>query len=72
MTKLTGREAGKLFYIARYPNNHHSQKLLGTLDGEALEIALILTGKKLNMNSEKYSERQEVVDEFRRRVGKAC
>ncbi len=70
MTKLTGREAGKLFHIARYPKSAHSQKLAEILDGEAREIALILTGKKLNMNPERYSERQEIAEEFRRRVGK--
>ena len=70
MTKLTASEARKLLYIARYPNNNHSQKLLNSLDGEAHAIALILTEKKLNMNSERYAERKEIADELRRRSGR--
>jgi len=61
---FTGSEANKLLYIARFPNNPHSRKLLSALDGEAREVALIITGKKPNNNPERRSERQKIADAF--------
>jgi hypothetical protein len=40
--KITGSEANKLAYIARFPQSNHSKLLVDALDGEAKEVATAL------------------------------
>lgn len=50
--KITGAEANKLGFIARYPDSEHSRALRDALEGEAKEVAEALVSGTLSGSEE--------------------
>lgn len=52
MVRITLKEATKLNFIALYPKNPHSRKLVTVLKGKAKDIALTLLGQRQSPDPE--------------------
>jgi hypothetical protein len=50
--KITGSEANKLAYIARFPASQHSKALRDALDGDAKQVAEALVSGSSNGSPE--------------------